>query len=85
MAQETEMAQMVKTEAEVMSTKLCLGITQFSSFPAVVREIVFGAVAFDFFLKNQDEPIIKEILYYGVSPQSVNITGFVHNIHKVSL
>ena len=39
----------------------------------------------DFFFQNQDDPIIKEILYYGVSPQSVNITGFVHNIHRVFL
>ena len=51
MAQETEMAPTVKTEVEVMSTKLCLGITQFSSFPAVVREMFFGVVAFENLLK----------------------------------
>ena len=51
MAQEAEMAQTVKTEAEVMLTKLCLGITQFSSFSAVVREMFFGTVGFKIFLK----------------------------------
>ena len=47
MAQEAEMAQTVKTETEVMSTKLCLGITQFPSFPTVVGENNFTAVAFE--------------------------------------
>ena len=27
----------------------------------------------------------KSYNYHGVSPQSVNITGFIHNIHRVSL
>ena len=27
----------------------------------------------------------KSYNYHGVSPQSVNITGFTHNIHRVSL
>ena len=77
MAQEAEMVVLGKTETEVMSTKLCLGITQFHSFPAVVRENNFTAVAFE----NQEFKMVwlkKEIFLVSFF---IRWTAFVIESH----